>query len=309
LEVVAGTTYFITLDSYYDLDGGGSYDFTLEENVCGDGVVSAAEECDDGNTDAGDGCDPQCMTICGDGFVVGDEQCDDGGTATGDGCDDSCQVELYSRCDGASPTSCAPINILVAPAEDDVPDSRSMIELWTGGSVNYLDVRASTPTLAELQSYDCVWTYSNNTYADGAAMGSVLYDYVNSAAGAVVLGIVSHYVPDTGLAGTPITSVGYSPVTTAGSMTYSGAGYSYVGDGTGILFSNVTGLGLNFQDETVALQGSGVSNGTNSTGTILTAYRPDYRVVYVNGTYQPSYSPTGDWERLVANACAAAWVQ
>ena len=39
--------------------------------VCGDGVVEAPqEECDDGNTDDGDGCTAACKNaVCGDGIV------------------------------------------------------------------------------------------------------------------------------------------------------------------------------------------------------------------------------------------------
>jgi cysteine-rich repeat protein len=64
---------------------------------CGDGYVDAAEECDDGNPNDGDGCGAQCQieagyqcqtagvacegeltAVCGDGIVTGGEQCDDG---------------------------------------------------------------------------------------------------------------------------------------------------------------------------------------------------------------------------------------
>jgi len=73
-------------------DGGGPA-------VCGDGTVQSGEECDDGNTTAGDGCDATCDVepgVCGDGTLNSGEQCDDGNTAAGDGCDASCQVEAGS---------------------------------------------------------------------------------------------------------------------------------------------------------------------------------------------------------------------
>jgi len=64
---------------------------------CGDGVVqlAAGEQCDDGGTVPGDGCDANCIieTVCGDGIIGGAEQCDDGGTISGDGCDASCNFE------------------------------------------------------------------------------------------------------------------------------------------------------------------------------------------------------------------------
>ena len=51
--------------------------------VCGDGLVNtlAGEECDDSNTDDGDGCDSSCIVetlYCGNGIVDAGEACDDG---------------------------------------------------------------------------------------------------------------------------------------------------------------------------------------------------------------------------------------
>jgi cysteine-rich repeat protein len=61
---------------------------------CGDGTQSAGEECDDGNTVNGDGCDRNCtVTGCGNGIVTAGETCDDGNTTSGDGCDSNCQTE------------------------------------------------------------------------------------------------------------------------------------------------------------------------------------------------------------------------
>src|SRR5262249_51750606 len=59
--------------------------------VCGDGRIRGAEECDDGNTTDGDGCDSNCtLTACGDGVVTGAEACDDGNPYPGDGCESDC---------------------------------------------------------------------------------------------------------------------------------------------------------------------------------------------------------------------------
>lgn len=69
--------------------------------IGGNSVVDYAlgEECDDGATMAGDGCDPTCRieppAHCGDGSLDLNEgeQCDDSNTAPGDGCSPSCQFE------------------------------------------------------------------------------------------------------------------------------------------------------------------------------------------------------------------------
>jgi len=55
------------------------------------------EECDDWNTEDGDGCTSECMLgntpVCGNAIVGNGEQCDDGNTQNGDGCSSSCQLE------------------------------------------------------------------------------------------------------------------------------------------------------------------------------------------------------------------------
>lgn len=64
--------------------------------VCGNNMVESGEQCDDGNTQAGDGCSPTCQTeipVCGNGIVDLGEECDDGNTMSGDGCDSMCQSE------------------------------------------------------------------------------------------------------------------------------------------------------------------------------------------------------------------------
>jgi cysteine-rich repeat protein len=78
--------------------------------VCGNGVVEAGEQCDDGNTVTetcpyGQAscavCSATCQTVagatsyCGNGSLdaANGEQCDDGNTTSGDGCSATCQTE------------------------------------------------------------------------------------------------------------------------------------------------------------------------------------------------------------------------
>jgi cysteine-rich repeat protein len=89
---------------------------------CGDGTVDPGEQCDDGNTVAGDGCDALCQTeggagVCGDGTVDPGEQCDDGNTTPGDGCNALCQDEG----DGFV---CAP-----APLEGCIPAAKASLSI------------------------------------------------------------------------------------------------------------------------------------------------------------------------------------
>ncbi len=96
-------------------DGSSSCD-RLEEIVCGDGIISEGEGCDDNGTAPGDGCSEQCVVEagftcptagvscepierCGDGFLRdGVEECDDGGTVPFDGCRANCTLEPNFVC-------------------------------------------------------------------------------------------------------------------------------------------------------------------------------------------------------------------
>lgn len=61
---------------------------SIEIQRCGDGRLSPWEECDDGNSTSGDGCDASCVIeYCGDGVVQPGEECD--GSAD---CADDCTL-------------------------------------------------------------------------------------------------------------------------------------------------------------------------------------------------------------------------
>lgn len=82
---------------------GSSFRLTLDDfsttrsdctSICGDGIVTLGEECDDGVNDGGYGeCYPGCVLgpRCGDGIVQPGEDCDDGNVVDGDGCGSSCR--------------------------------------------------------------------------------------------------------------------------------------------------------------------------------------------------------------------------
>ena len=88
---------------------------------CGNGVLEAGEQCDDGDTSNGDGCNSACRREsgwtcnsaspsvcqkCGNGEREGTESCDDGNTSGGDGCSSSCSRESGWTCSTASPNVC-----------------------------------------------------------------------------------------------------------------------------------------------------------------------------------------------------------
>ncbi|MEX1365361.1 MAG: DUF4215 domain-containing protein [Nannocystaceae bacterium] len=290
---------------------------------CGDGIVASTEACDDGNSEDDDGCtrcaiDPgyectgarpsSCAPVCGDSMIVGGEGCDDGDVQDGDGCSAQCEVELYYRCFGQGPGSCNPIRIEYVVADVDDAMFRASVAGITGGVVDYFDAAAATPTAAGLQSdYDCVFTHPQQIYADGMGLGAALTSFVD-AGGNVVLGIAVD-VPVLGLSGSAIMAPGYSPVTTADSVTFLPSGVQYSGNGTSVIHDGIVAYGVGVIDTSVTLQGGSISDATYDNGEISVAYRPDFKVVYVNGTGAAIVNPTGDWARLVANACAAGFVQ
>jgi cysteine-rich repeat protein len=108
---------------------------TCQPATCGDGVVDGSifppsgEQCDDGNTNDGDGCSSTCqpesgylcfdefnyqftecyVPRCGDGHItrsisgLASESCDDGNTASDDGCSSFCVAEPGWDCNTAGP--------------------------------------------------------------------------------------------------------------------------------------------------------------------------------------------------------------
>ena len=64
-------------------------------SLCGNNMPDAGEECDDGNTISGDGCDSNCkITGCGNGVQTSGEACDDGNMVNTDACKDDCTLNV-----------------------------------------------------------------------------------------------------------------------------------------------------------------------------------------------------------------------
>ena len=105
--------------------------------LCGDGVVSGTETCDDGNTASSDGCSSSCLietgygcggtpslcatVACGNGVVDGTDSCDDGNTVSGDGCSSTCVLEPNYRCKGA-PGVCTRVETYCGDGADNDGD-------------------------------------------------------------------------------------------------------------------------------------------------------------------------------------------
>jgi cysteine-rich repeat protein len=107
--------------------------FTCVSTTCGDDRVDPQEQCDDGNTASGDGCNATCTSneSCGNGILDPAETCDDGGLAPGDGCSAACArenacgdgvLELGEQCDdgNASEDDCTSTCTLVPRCGDGI---------------------------------------------------------------------------------------------------------------------------------------------------------------------------------------------
>jgi cysteine-rich repeat protein len=103
---------------------------------CGNGVREPCEQCDDGNTDPGDGCSATCMVEqagqCGNNEVEPGEECDDGNNLNGDGCSADCQIEQadmtveWEPFDGQNTVDCTAlgvgsVDVSVMPTGDPTP--------------------------------------------------------------------------------------------------------------------------------------------------------------------------------------------
>lgn len=195
-------------------------------------------------------------------------------------------------------------SILYAPSEVDDPVYRAAIAAITGGTVDYFDARAATPSLALLQQYSCVHTWANFDYDNNVLFGDNLADYVD-AGGRTVLGVFCTFTDGNFLSGRIMTP-GYSPVTSPGGNNHFSFS-SYAGDGTTSIHTGVTAYGAVIRDF-LALQGGGLQDGSYLDGEIAHAYRPDFKVIYSNGGGGfplGAAGNTGDWPRLIANSCAA----
>jgi cysteine-rich repeat protein len=137
-NIIVGATY----------NGGAAYVFDL----CGNGVLTAGEQCDDGNTLDGDCCSSHCQfeptgnlcddgndctvadecingvcvgnsMTCSDGIVQVEcgETCDDGNLVNGDGCDSHCHLETGAPTATVTPGSAPTPTQIAAPTPSPTP--------------------------------------------------------------------------------------------------------------------------------------------------------------------------------------------
>jgi cysteine-rich repeat protein len=126
----------------------------IQPDVCGNGKTEFGEQCDDGNTAAGDECGSTCQhEVCGNDIVDPGEQCDDGNMAVRDGCsadcrsDETCGNDIQDpgeecddgnevdgdRCSGCQDTSLAGLTVSgLVGAPGTTPEPAIAIDLVPG---------------------------------------------------------------------------------------------------------------------------------------------------------------------------------
>lgn len=198
-----------------------------------------------------------------------------------------------------------PGGFLYAPAQDDSPDFRAQLSECLGVPVDYYDARISTPSLALLSNYECVFTWPNFAYDDNVAMGDVLADYVDAGYGTVILGQWCLPTQSFWLDGR-IMEPGYCPVDadddTRELRAYAGDGVTCVHLGP----PEVVAYETQFHDD-CTLRPNGQSDGTFEDDWLSVAWRPDRRVYYSAGNTGLTFG-TGDWAQLVCNMCRCTCV-
>ena len=133
--------------------------------VCGNGVVNYGESCDDGNTNALDGCSSACLKegssapTCGNKTVNAGEQCDDGNTKDQDGCSEKCLFEgassIKSICgDGVVDSSIVNGGEACDDGNKKNADGCSSNCLFEGGVVAYSSARCGDGVVGTNETCD-----------------------------------------------------------------------------------------------------------------------------------------------------------
>src|SRR3989339_1064900 len=131
--LVAAGCNFDRRCGWVEVDGAGR---CVKKTVCGNRVVEIGEDCDDGNTRSGDGCNNKCLnegsvaggSRCGDMSLGAGEDCDDGNTRSGDGCSNLCLNEGTVLDGWADPIQTV---TAVGLREDHTTEDTTEISAWT----------------------------------------------------------------------------------------------------------------------------------------------------------------------------------
>ncbi len=206
-----------------------------------------------------------------------------------------------------------PPRVALLPADSSTNFNDAQAKLQATGRFSQVDVilvQSVTPTLAQLETYDAVLTWSNNNYANAVGLGDVLADYVDAGGGVVVS---LHASTSTNVArflgGRWLT--GYEVIVTQGGFKTGAATLGTVQDPAHPVMSGVatfTGGSSSWRPQNTTLTAGGSVVASWSDGKILVAQgaqpnRVDLGFVPMSSTASStSWNPATNGALLMANA-------
>jgi hypothetical protein len=197
------------------------------------------------------------------------------------------------------------LDLLILEAGAAPPDTELMASGYFN-TVDSLNTTSSTPTLAQLTPYDRVLAVTNNTPADGAALGNVLADYVD-AGGNVV--ICTYAISPDWLISGRITSPGYSPLLSSGTTADVSGNLNVLVPSDPMFVGVDIGSLVYFHNNNFAvpdLAAGALLLADDGAGTRMIARNASNSVVAMN-LFAARYSPNNaEFFELLANAIATA---
>lgn len=164
-------------------------------------------------------------------------------------------------------------------------------------SVTIVDVINTTPTLATLQQYDALLTWSNVDYFDNVALGNVFADYVDSGGG-VVVAPFANSTPSSNrfLSGRWITD-GYEIIPSQQGNVSTAVSLGDILDPMHPIMQNVSDISGStmFRPQTLNLTPHGYKIALWSDGTTAAAASTMFAHRADLGLYPPSSDVTGTW--------------
>ncbi|OGC94862.1 MAG: hypothetical protein A2W25_14155 [candidate division Zixibacteria bacterium RBG_16_53_22] len=185
-------------------------------------------------------------------------------------------------------------NVLVLAADEASEYIASLTPYADIGTVDYFDGRTGTPTLGNLQSYDCVVVWTNYRFQDSIATGNVLADYLDAGGGVVLQDFC--FFRGYGLAGRIMSQ--YSPYQKGTSFQPRTLGTNDTGHP---LMAGVTAL-VDSYAVNVTLINSPILVASYGDGTPLVAYNPANKLVAINAYYGNNQQNGGNFMELSHNA-------
>lgn len=167
--------------------------------LCGNGIRSLIEACDDGDTMSNDGCSSSCTiefgytcsglvgttsnctSTCGDGRKTSTEACDDGDAMNGDGCTSSCTIESGYTCTTQGGTS---ICTHTPVCGDDIVEGTEICDYGTSDNNGVDCANGSPPAYGTSNACvactaTCMSVVSMDFCGDGAVDGPEVCDGSN----------------------------------------------------------------------------------------------------------------------------------